>query len=137
VRILRAESAQFRESVGAPRHDRVRVLGISRGVQRSLAVGVSQDAFFFWARVTWVAIAFVPATLFHLALTYPRQKPPGFNGGGLSRSFTSLPSLGTYLISMTGLIINGMSSNAFGPSARVAPTSCTSPPYFSFGCSLP
>src|SRR6266566_4975111 len=42
-------------------------------VQRSLAPGTSSDVLFFWARVTWVAIAFVPATLYQLALTYPTK----------------------------------------------------------------
>ena len=90
-------------------------------VQRSLAVGVSQDAFFFWARVTWVAIAFVPATLFHLALTYPTKAAWIQRRWAFAAIY--IPALAwAYLISMTGLIINGMSSNAFGPSARVAPT---------------
>src|SRR5436305_13859549 len=42
-------------------------------VERSLAVGTSADVLLFWARFTWVAIALVPATLYHPALTYPTK----------------------------------------------------------------
>src|SRR2546428_507181 len=44
-------------------------------VQRSFAPGTSSDALFFWARVTWIGIVLVPATLYHLALTYPSRSP--------------------------------------------------------------
>src|SRR5207249_1255352 len=42
-------------------------------VQRSFAPGTSSDTLFFWARVTWVGVVLVPATLYHLALTYPSR----------------------------------------------------------------
>jgi hypothetical protein len=90
-------------------------------IQRSFAVGTPADVVFFWARFTWVAIALVPATLYHLALTYPTTSDFMRRRWALAAIYT--PFVGwAYLIAMTGLIINGMSSNAFGPSARVAPT---------------
>src|SRR3989440_607274 len=82
-------------------------------VQRSLAPGTSPDVLFFWARVTWVAIAFVPATLYQLALTYPTKADWIRRPWALAAIY--LPALvWASLISMTGLVINGMSSNAFG-----------------------
>ena len=90
-------------------------------IQRSLAVGTSPDLLLFWARFTWVGIALVPATLYHLALTYPTKSEWIRRPWALAAIYA--PFVGwAYLISMTDLIINGMSSNAFGPSARVAPT---------------
>src|SRR2546421_611247 len=98
-------------------------------VQRSLAPGTSPDVLFFWARVTWVAIAFVPATLYQLALTYPTKADWIRRPWALAAIY--LPALvWASLISMTGLVINGMSSNAFGPSARVAPTYAYLAPVF-------
>src|SRR5437879_7035546 len=59
------------------------VWDVGEVVQRSLSPGTSPDVLFFWARVTWVAIAFVPAKSYQLALTYPtrahwirRSRPP-------------------------------------------------------------
>src|SRR5256885_1780605 len=98
-------------------------------VQRSLAPGTSPDVLFFWARVTWVAIAFVPATLYQLALTYPTKADWIRRPWALAAIY--VPALAwASLISMTGLVINGMSSNAFGPSARVAPTYASLAPVF-------
>src|SRR6266566_1026658 len=98
-------------------------------VQRSLAPGTSSDVLFFWARVTWVAIAFVPATLYQLALTYPTKADWIRRPWALAAIY--VPALAwASLISMTGLVINGMSSNAFGPSARVAPTYAYLAPVF-------
>ncbi|TLZ85751.1 MAG: hypothetical protein E6K05_00760, partial [Methanobacteriota archaeon] len=98
-------------------------------VQRSLAPGTSSDVLFFWARVTWVAIAFVPATLYQLALTYPTKADWIRRPWALAAIY--VPALAwASLISMTGLVINGMSSNAFGPSARVAPTYAYFAPVF-------
>src|SRR3972149_5870450 len=76
---------------------------------------------FLGARVPWLGIALVPATLFHLALTYPT------NSAFIRRPWALLaiyaPVLAwAYFTFFTGQIIEGMSSNAFGPSARVAPT---------------
>src|SRR5947208_3456861 len=98
-------------------------------VPRSLAPGTFSDVLFFWARVTWVAIAFVPATLYQLALTYPTKADWIRRPWALAAIY--VPALAwASLISMTGLVINGMSSNAFGPSARVAPTYAYLAPVF-------
>src|SRR2546421_1491716 len=102
---------------------------LGESVQRSFATGVSPDVLLFWARVTWVAIAFVPATLYHLALTYPTKAAWIRRRWALVAIYA--PALGwASLISMTRLIIDGMSSNAFGPSARVAPTYAYFAPVF-------
>ncbi len=102
---------------------------VGEAVQRSYAPGVAQDTLFFWARVTWVGIALVPSTLYHLALTYPTRTTR------LRRPWLILaiyaPFVGwAYLITSTAWIINGMSANAFGPSARVAPTYAYFAPLF-------
>ena len=90
-------------------------------IQRSFAAGTPPETLFLWARFTWVGIALVPATLFHLALTYPTKSSWIRRPWALAAIYA--PALAwAYLITSTGLIINGMSSNAFGPSARVAPT---------------
>src|SRR5438445_4734215 len=105
------------------------VWDVGEVVQRSLAPGTSPDVLFFWARVTWVAIAFVPATLYQLALTYPTKARWIRRSWALAAIY--VPGLAwASLISMTGLVINGMSSNAFGPSARVAPTYAYLAPVF-------
>ena len=98
-------------------------------IQRSFAAGASPEALFFWARFTWVAIALVPATLYHLALTYPTNSAWIRRPWALAAIYAPALAWG-YLITSTGLIINGMSSNAFGPSARVAPTYAYFAPVF-------
>src|SRR5947208_798307 len=105
------------------------VWDVGEVVQRSLAPGTSPDVLFFWARVTWVAIAFVPASLYQLALTYPTKADWIRRSWAIAAIY--VPALAwASLISMTGLVINGMSSNAFGPSARVAPTYAYLAPVF-------
>src|SRR3989441_2002571 len=94
-------------------------------IQRSLAVGTPTDVLLFWARFTWVAIALVPATLYHLALTYPTKSDWIRRPWAVALVYAPFVAW-AYLISMTGLIIDGVSSNAVGPSAHVAPTY----PYF-------
>src|SRR3989475_8386918 len=98
---------------------------LGESVQRSFATGVSPDVLLFWARFTWVAIALVPATLYHLALTYPTKSDWIRRPWAVALVYAPFVAW-AYLISMTGLIIDGVSSNAFGPSAHVAPTY----PYF-------
>src|SRR5207237_1301144 len=88
-------------------------------VERSLAVGTSADVLLFWARFTWVAIALVPATLYHLALTYPTKSERIRRPWALAAIYAPFV-FWAYLIVGTGLIIDGISSNAFGPSARVS-----------------
>jgi|GEM_PF-1447151 len=90
-------------------------------VQRSFAIDTDPNAILFWARVTWVAIALVPATLYHLALTYPTKSDWIRKPWALAAIYAPFV-VWAYLISMTGLIIDGVSSNVFGPSARVATT---------------
>ena len=89
-------------------------------IQRSFAPGTSTATLFFWARFTWVAIVLVPATLYQLAITYPA-------GSGRFRRPWLLaaiyaPFVGwAYLVAGTTWIIDGISTNAFGPSAHVSP----------------
>src|SRR3989442_2537068 len=89
-------------------------------IQRSFAPGTSTETLFFWARFTWVAIVLVPATLYQLAITYPA-------GSGRFRRPWLLaaiyaPFVGwAYLVAGTTWIIDGISRNAFGPSAHVSP----------------
>src|SRR5437773_2341519 len=94
-------------------------------VERSLAVGTSADVLLFWARFTWVAIALVHATLYHLALTYPTKSERIRRPWALAAIYAPFV-FWAYLIVGTGLIIDGVSSNAFGPSARVS----SAYPYF-------
>src|SRR5436309_2932762 len=89
------------------------------GVEEFLAVGTSPDVLLFWARFTWVGIALVPATLYHLALTYPTKSEWIRRPWALAAIYAPFV-FWAYLIVGTGLIIDGISSNAFGPSARVS-----------------
>src|SRR5437867_4612813 len=116
---VRRESAGYGESIGPARDARLRPLGPGEIVQRSLAVGTSPDVLLFWARFTWVGIALVPATLYHLALTYPTKSEWIRRPWALVAIYAPFV-FWAYLIVGTGLIIDGISSNAFGPSARVS-----------------
>src|SRR5256712_12120133 len=98
-------------------------------VQRSFAPGTSSDVLFFWARVTWIGIVLVPATLYHLALTYP-SRSPWFRGPWALAAIYAPFVFWSYLVTSTNLIISGMSANAFGPSARIAPTYADFAPFF-------
>ena len=98
-------------------------------VQRSFAPGTSSDALFFWARVTWIGIVLVPATLYHLALTYP-SRSPWFRGPWALAIIYAPFVFWAYLVTSTNLIISGMSANAFGPSARIASTYAYFAPFF-------
>src|SRR2546428_8379846 len=90
-------------------------------VQRSFAPGTSSDALFFWARVTWIGIVLVPATLYHLALTYP-SRSPWFRGPWALAIIYAPFVFWASLVTSTTLIISGMTANAFGRSAYIAPT---------------
>jgi uncharacterized protein DUF835/histidine kinase-like protein len=97
------------------------VWDIGEVIQRSFAAGTATDTMLVWARFTWVGIVLVPATLYHLALTYPTKSDWLRRPGALAVLYA--PALGwIYLVTATNLIIDGMSLNAFGPSAHVAPT---------------
>lgn len=98
-------------------------------VQRSFAPGTPPETLLFWARVTWVGIAFVPATLYHLALSYPTKS--AWLGRPWALAALYAPAFAwAFLVTSTDLVIDGISSNAFGPSARVAPTYVYSAPAF-------
>src|SRR5207244_1313040 len=94
-------------------------------VERSLAVGTSADILLLWARFTWVAIALVPAALYHLALPNPTKSERIRRPWALAAIYAPFV-FWAYMIVATGLIIDGVSSNAFGPSARVS----SAYPYF-------
>jgi Protein of unknown function (DUF835)/N-terminal 7TM region of histidine kinase len=94
---------------------------IGEAIQRSFAAGTSPEVLFFWARFTWVAIVLVPATLYQLAVTYP-ARGPRFGRPWILAAIYAPFLVWAYLVAGTDLVINGVSSNAFGPSAHVAPT---------------
>src|SRR5436309_2413786 len=98
-------------------------------VQRSFAPGTSSDTLFFWARVTWVGVVLVPATLYHLALTYP-SRSAWFRGPWALAAVYAPFVFWAYLVTSTSLIISGMSANAFGPSARISSTYVYLAPFF-------
>src|SRR2546427_4492543 len=98
-------------------------------VQRSFAPGTSSEALFFWARVTWIGIVLVPATLYHLALTYP-SRSPWFRGPWALAAIYAPFVFWAYLVTSTDLIISGMSANAFGPSARISSAYVYLAPFF-------
>src|SRR2546422_11159591 len=98
-------------------------------VQRSFAPGTSSDTLFFWARVTWVGVVLVPATLYHLALTYP-SRSAWFRGPWALAAIYAPFVFWAYLVTSTSLIISGMSANAFGPSARVSSSYVYLAPFF-------
>ena len=98
-------------------------------VQRSFAPGTSSDTLFFWARITWVGVVLVPATLYHLALTYP-SRSAWFRGPWALAAVYAPFVFWAYLVTSTNLIISGMSANAFGPSARISSTYVYLAPFF-------
>src|SRR2546426_546625 len=98
-------------------------------VQRSFAPGTSSDTLFFWARITWVGVVLVPATLYHLALTYP-SRSAWFRGPWALAAIYAPFVFWAYLVTSTSLIISGMSANAFGPSARISSTYVYLAPFF-------
>ncbi len=98
-------------------------------VQRSFAPETSPDALFFWARVTWIGIVLVPATLYHLALTYP-SRSAWFRGPSALAVIYAPFVFWAYLVTSTNLIISGMSANAFGPSAHISSTYAYFAPFF-------
>jgi hypothetical protein len=94
---------------------------VGEAFQRSFAPGTSPEVLLFWARFTWVAISLVPATLYQLALTYPAGSPRFRRPWVLAAVYA--PFVGwAYLVAGTNWIIDGVSTNVFGPSALVAPT---------------
>src|SRR2546428_9854402 len=98
-------------------------------VQRSFAPGTSSDTLFFWARITWVGVVLVTATLYHLALTYP-SRSAWFRGPWALAAIYAPFVFWAYLVTSTSLIISGMSANAFGPSARISSTYVYLAPFF-------
>src|SRR2546428_765657 len=97
-------------------------------VQRSFAPGTSPDALFFWAHVTWIGIVLVPATLYHLALTYP-SRSAWFRGPWALAVIYAPFAFWAYGVTSTNLIISGMSANAFGPGAHISPTYANFAPF--------
>src|SRR5439155_459573 len=100
-------------------------------IQRSFAPGTSSDVLLFWTRFTWIGIVLVPATLYHLALTYP-SRSAWFRGPWALAAIYTPFVFWAYLVTSTDLIISGMSANAFGPSARVSSTYAYFAPFFGF-----
>src|SRR3989441_3139085 len=98
-------------------------------VQRSFAPGTSSDTLFFWARVTWVGVVLVPATLYHLALTYP-SRSAWFRGPWALAAIYAPFVFWAYLVTSTNLLIAGVSANPCGPSARISSTYVYLPPFF-------
>src|SRR5207244_2761240 len=95
------------------------------------APGTSSDVLLFWTRFTWIGIVLVPATLYHLALTYP-SRSAWFRGPWALAAINTPFVFWAYLVTSTDLIISGMSANAFGPSARVSSTYAYFAPFFGF-----
>jgi hypothetical protein len=105
------------------------VWDVGEVIQRSFAPATHPDAIFVWVRFTWTGIVLVPATLYHLALTYPTKSPWLQRPWALPAIYA--PAVGwAYLITSTRLIIDGVSVNAFGPSARTAPDYAIFAPIF-------
>lgn len=98
-------------------------------IQRSFAPGTPSEAIAVWSRITWAGIVLVPATLYHLALSYPVKSAFLRRPWGLPAIYG--PALAwVFLVTWTNWIIDGTTSNAFGPSARVAPTYAYFAPVF-------
>ncbi|HKW43012.1 MAG TPA: DUF835 domain-containing protein [Thermoplasmata archaeon] len=98
-------------------------------VLRSSSPGTSPATLFLWTRVMWLGVSLVPATLYHLVLSYPRRHL--WLGGPIALVVSYLPYLAwVYLIGFTNLVIDGVTHNAFGPSAHVAPTYAYFTPFF-------
>src|SRR2546422_500929 len=98
-------------------------------VQRSFAPGTSSDTLFFWARVTWVGVVLVPATLYHLALTYP-SRSAWFRGPWALAAIYAPFVFWAYLVTSTNLLISGMSASGFRRRARISSTYVLLAPFF-------
>src|SRR5207249_9576841 len=83
-------------------------------VQRSFAPATSSDTLFFWARVTWVGVVLVPATLYHLALTYPSLSAWFRAPWTLAAAYAPCV-FWAHLVTSTYCFISGMSSTAVDP----------------------
>jgi len=87
-------------------------------VARAMAPGTPPDVVYPWIIGVWIGISILPSALIHLALTYPERHPAMRHPWLLAAVYA--PVLGwAYLFFRTDDVIAGVSSNAFGPSARV------------------
>src|SRR3989449_5091247 len=77
-------------------------------VQRSFAPGTSPDTLFFWAHVTCIGIGLVPATLYHLALTYPSRRACVSGPWALAAVYAPFLFC-VYLVTSTNRLISAMS----------------------------
>lgn len=90
----------------------------AEAVERSFGPGTPEETIYPWAQVVWLSITFIPATLFHLGLSYPATSPWLRRPWALPALY--LPTLGwAYLILGTDLVISGASTGPLGPTARV------------------
>lgn len=89
-------------------------------VQRGLPAGTAEADLLPYVYGVWIGIVVVPAALIHLALSYP--EPARVLRAPYAVLAIYAPSVAwAYAIVRTDLILDGVSANAFGPSARVAP----------------
>jgi len=94
---------------------------VTEAVQRAMPASASPDAIEPWTRLTWVGISLVPAALMHLALTYPEPALGSRTRGVLALAYVPFLLWSAAVLATDG-VIDGVSRNAFGPGAHVAPT---------------
>jgi hypothetical protein len=90
-------------------------------VSRAMPSTAPADEVYPWIQGIWLGISLIPAGLLHMAVTYPEARPRFRRRLAIIALYT--PFIGwAYLILRTDVVIAGVSSNYFGPSALVGPT---------------
>jgi len=90
----------------------------AEAVERSFAPGTPAETIFPWAQAVWLSITIIPATLFHLGLSYPEASPWLRRPWALPLLYAPFAGW-AFLILRTDLVIAGMSTSLLGPSAQV------------------
>ncbi|HKZ99381.1 MAG TPA: DUF835 domain-containing protein [Thermoplasmata archaeon] len=93
----------------------------AEAAERAHPLDAPASALVPYADAVWLGIALVPAALIHLAVAYP-QPSRWLRGPWAHLAIYAPSAVWAYAILRTDLVIAGVSSNAFGPSARVAET---------------
>lgn len=101
----------------------------AEAAERALTAAAPEAALLPYVYVVWTGIVLVPAALIHLALAYPR--PSRWLRGPWALFAIYAPFVAwAYAIVRTDLVIDGVSSNPFGPSGRVSAAYASTVPIY-------
>ncbi len=94
---------------------------VSEAIMRAYPLDTPDEMILPWVRGVWLGICLVPAALTHLALVYPSASPWMRHRGALALVYGPYVAW-AYIVLGTNWIFEGVTTNAFGPSADSAPT---------------